>query len=100
MASPLEEKRWPTGGMLVDLVIILQTDSYRTLIGAFPDNMQGSPLSLEGTAIKQKFDSVVAEDEMRYCPRCKERWFNVQSQLDGVCKRCHHKKKQDELVGG
>jgi uncharacterized protein DUF6570 len=38
-------------------------------------------------------------EEMRYCLRCKERWFDIQTQPDGVCKRCHQKddkKKQDE----
>ena len=65
----------------------------------FSDNMQESPLSLEDTAIKQKFDSIVAEDVKRYCLRCKERWFDIQTQPDDVCKRCHQKddkKRQDE----
>jgi len=61
--------------------------------------MQEYFLSLEDIAIKQKFDSVLADEEMRYCLRCKERWFYIQTQPDGVCKRCHRKddkKKQDE----
>jgi ATP-dependent DNA helicase PIF1 len=65
----------------------------------FSGNMQESPLSLEDITIKQKFDSVLADEEMRYCLRCKERWFDIQTQPDGVCKRCHQKddkKKQDE----
>ena len=70
----------------------------------FSGNMQESPLSLEDIAIKQKFDSVLAEDEKRYCLRCKERWFDIQTQLDGVFKRCHQKddkKKRDEpLLAG
>ena len=65
----------------------------------FSGNMQESPLSLEDITIKQKYDSVLADEEMRYCLRCKERWFDIQTQPDGVCKRCHQKddkKKQDE----
>jgi DNA-directed RNA polymerase subunit RPC12/RpoP len=61
--------------------------------------MQEFPLSLEDIVIKQKFDSVLAEEEMRYCLRCKEHWFDIQTQREAVCKRCHQKydkKKQDE----
>jgi hypothetical protein len=62
------------GETLVDLAIILQTDSHGTLIAPpFSPTICRNLLSLEDTAIKQKFDSVLAEDEKRYCLRCKER---------------------------
>ena len=66
---------------------------------AFSGNTQESPLSASDLAIKKEFDSELAKEEMRFCSRCKERWFDIQLQEDQVCKRCHlkdDKKRIDE----
>lgn len=50
-------------------------------------------------AIKREFDEALAAEQMQRCPRCKERWFDVELKADGICKRCHvkdDKKRQDE----
>ncbi len=61
--------------------------------------MQQPPLSEKDMRTKQEFDARLAEEAMRYCTRCKERWFDVVPMDDGVCKRCHlkdDKKRIDE----
>jgi hypothetical protein len=65
----------------------------------FSGDDQEAPLSPEDIAIKREFDEALAAEEMKRCPRCKERWFDVKLMADGVCKRCHDKddmKRQDE----
>lgn len=37
----------------------------------------------------QSWMSYIDRQEMQYCNRCKERWFDVWSDNDGVCQRCH-----------
>ncbi len=65
-----------------------------------PENkMQQPPLSEKDMRTKREFDARLAEEAMRYCTRCKERWFDVVPMDDGVCKRCHlkdDKKRIDE----
>lgn len=65
----------------------------------FSGDDQEAPLSSEDIAIKREFDEALAAGDMKRCPRCKERWFDVKLMTDGVCKRCHDKddkKRQDE----
>ncbi|KAK0703192.1 hypothetical protein B0T26DRAFT_626458, partial [Lasiosphaeria miniovina] len=56
-------------------------------------------LNEEDLAIKTEFDKALAAEEIQYCLRCKEQWFDVEPKADGVCKRCYDKndkKRQDE----
>ncbi|KAH6856285.1 hypothetical protein B0I37DRAFT_367002 [Chaetomium sp. MPI-CAGE-AT-0009] len=66
----------------------------------FTGDDEESPLNEEDLAIKREFDEALVAEEMRYCVRCKERWFDVAPRASGVCKRCHDKddkKRQYEL---
>lgn len=50
-------------------------------------------------ATKQQFDKALAAEKITRCPRCKEKWFNINLKADSICKRCHAKddsKKQDK----
>jgi hypothetical protein len=52
---------------------------------------QGCPLSATDVATKKKFDRKLAAEKMTFCPRCKERWFDIKMRRDGHCRRCHVK---------
>ena len=64
----------------------------------FSGNLLESLLSQEDAAIREEFNARLAAEQMRYCTRCKERWFDVEPFENGVCRRCHRKddKKQPE----
>ena len=66
----------------------------------FDSDDQECPLSAADLAIKKEFDEALVAEKMTYCPRCKERWFDVKLRRDGAyCVRCHekdHKKRGDE----
>ncbi|EAQ86310.1 hypothetical protein CHGG_07563 [Chaetomium globosum CBS 148.51] len=65
----------------------------------YTGDLQGSPLCKNDVTIKHEFNERLAQENMRLCFRCKERWFDVELKADGVCKRCHQKddkKRADE----
>jgi hypothetical protein len=49
----------------------------------FSGDDQESPLSPEDVAIKREFDEALGAEEMKRCPRCKERWFDIKLMADG-----------------
>ena len=66
----------------------------------FTGDDQECPLNPIDVAIKKEFDEALSQEEITFCPRCKERWFDVKLRSDGhCCIRCYEKdrkKKDDE----
>ena len=42
-------------------------------------------------ATPRKFWTKLDNDQMEYCSRCRECWFQVEIDYDGICSRCYRK---------
>jgi hypothetical protein len=55
----------------------------------FAGDLGADAIAIEDRVRLQKFRAELEQDTMAECSRCKQKWFDIKLQDDGVCKPCH-----------